>query len=115
MSTKGNSYACVKLRLSTISQNAGQTQEEIISLGIDEIRPADNEGKYIQPTEFKSWLDEGREVIVLDTRNDYELRVGTFENAETLISSHSEISNAVEELEYDKSTPVVMFCTGGIR
>ena len=56
-------------------------KKEIISLGIDEIRPADNEGKYIQPTEFKSWLDEGREVIVLDTRNDYELRVGTFENA----------------------------------
>ena len=58
----------------------------------------------------------GREVIVLDTRNDYELRVGTFENAVDLdIKSFRDFPNAVEELEYDKSTPVVMFCTGGIR
>ena len=91
-------------------------KKEIISLGIDEIRPADNEGRYIQPVDFKKWLDEGREVIVLDTRNDYELRVGTFENAVDLdIKSFKEFPDAVEELEYDKSTPVVMFCTGGIR
>ena len=48
---------------------------------MDEIRPVENEGDYINPSEFKSWLDEGKEVIVLDTRNDYELRVGSFENS----------------------------------
>ena len=91
-------------------------KREIISLGIDEIRPADNEANYIQPIEFKRWLDEGRDMIVLDTRNDYELRVGTFENAVDLdIKSFRDFPNAVEELGYDKSTPVVMFCTGGIR
>ena len=53
-------------------------------------------------------------MIILDTRNDYELRVGTFENAVDLdIKSFRDFPNAVEELEYDKSTPVVMFCTGG--
>ena len=54
-------------------------KNEIISLGLDHIRPAFT-GEEITPTEFKQWLDED-EVIVLDTRNDYECRVGTFENA----------------------------------
>ena len=91
-------------------------KKEIISLGVEEIKPAEHEGKYIQPLEFKTWLDDGREVVVLDTRNDYELRVGTFKNSVDLdIKSFRDFPNAVEELEYDKSTPVVMFCTGGIR
>ena len=91
-------------------------KNEIISLGMDEIRPVEKEAKYIDPNEFKRWLDEGKEVVVLDTRNDYELRVGTFENAVDLdIKSFREFPDAVKRLDYDKSTPVVMFCTGGIR
>jgi len=91
-------------------------KKEIISLGMDEIRPVEKEAKYIDPNEFKRWLDEGKEVVVLDTRNDYELRVGTFENAVDLdIKSFREFPDAVRRLDYDKSTPVVMFCTGGIR
>ena len=43
-------------------------KREIISLGIDEIRPVDDEANYIQPIEFMRWLDEGRDMIVLDTR-----------------------------------------------
>ena len=91
-------------------------KKEIISLGIDEVRPADYTGKYIEPMEFKKWLDEGREVTILDTRNDYELRVGTFENAIDLdIKTFRDFPKAVQNLQQDKSTPVVMFCTGGIR
>jgi len=91
-------------------------KKEIISLGADEIRPAEHEGKYIEPLEFKTWLDDGREVVVLDTRNDYELRVGTFNNSVDLdIKSFRDFPAAAKSLEYDKSTPVVMFCTGGIR
>ena len=91
-------------------------KKEIISLGMDEIRPVENEGNYINPSEFKTWLDEGKEVIVLDTRNDYEFRVGSFENSIDLdIKSFREFPEAVKRLDYDKSTPVVMFCTGGIR
>lgn len=91
-------------------------KKEIISLGLDEIKPAENRGSYIDPNVFKEWLDEGKEVLVLDTRNDYELRVGTFENAVGLdIKSFREFPDAVKGLDYDKSTPVVMFCTGGIR
>ena len=91
-------------------------KKEIISLGMDEIRPIERNGNFIEPTEFKQWLDEGREVMVLDTRNDYELRIGTFENAIDLdIKSFRQFPDAIKKLEQDKSTPLVMFCTGGIR
>ena len=91
-------------------------KNEIISLGMDEIRPSERTGQYIQPKEFKKWLDEGKEIIILDTRNDYELRVGTFENAIDLdIKSFREFPEASKKLDQDKTTPVVMFCTGGIR
>ena len=91
-------------------------KKEIISLGMDEISPAEYTGSYIEPAEFKRWLDEDREVIILDTRNDYELRVGTFENAVDLdIKSFREFPEAAKKMKQDKSTPVVMFCTGGIR
>ena len=91
-------------------------KKEIISLGMDEIKPAETPGNFIEPNEFKRWLDEERDVIILDTRNDYELRVGTFQNAIDLdIKSFREFPEAIKKLEQDKSTPVVMFCTGGIR
>ena len=56
-------------------------KKEIISMGMDEIRPAESTGEPIAPAEFKQWMDEGRDITVLDTRNDYEIRIGTFENA----------------------------------
>ena len=92
-------------------------KKEIISLGLDHIKPAEFTGEEITPTEFKEWLDEGKEVIVLDTRNDYECRVGTFENAMELdIESFRDFPRAVSEMPEElKDKPVVMFCTGGIR
>lgn len=56
-------------------------KNEIISVGLDHIRPADFTGEEIEPQAFKAMLDAGELVHVLDTRNDYELRVGTFEDA----------------------------------
>jgi predicted sulfurtransferase len=92
-------------------------KKEIISVGMDEIQPARFTGDEITPTEFKKWLDEGKQVAVLDTRNDYELRVGTFENAIDLdIKSFRDFPKATEPLlEELENTPIVMFCTGGIR
>ena len=92
-------------------------KQEIISIGMDEVKPAEFTGDTIAPTEFKQWLDEGKTVTVLDTRNDYEIRLGTFENALDLdITSFRAFPAAIEALPEDiKDTPVVMFCTGGIR
>ena len=92
-------------------------KKEIISLGMDDIRPAEFTGPYISPEEFKHMLDDGEEVVVLDTRNDYETRVGMFEGAVELdIASFREFPGAIEDLpdEY-RSKTVVMYCTGGIR
>ena len=91
-------------------------KKEIISMGMEEIKPAEFTGPAISPQEFKQWLDEGRDVTVLDTRNDYEIRLGTFENAVDFdISTFRAFPEAVANSTLDKQKPVVMFCTGGIR
>lgn len=56
-------------------------------------------------------------MIVLDTRNDFEITMGTFENAMDLNIEHfREFSDAVDLLPNDaKEKPIVTFCTGGIR
>ena len=50
-------------------------KNEIISMGMNEVKPAEFTGAMISPEEFKQWLDEGKEVTILDTRNDYEIRI----------------------------------------
>ena len=92
-------------------------KKEIFSLGLDHIKPAEMTGEEITPTAFKQLLDAGEEVIVLDTRNEYECRIGTFENAfEMNIRSFRDFPKAVSEMDEDlKDKQVVMFCTGGIR
>ena len=92
-------------------------KKEIISLGMDDIRPSEFTGPNIKPAQFQEILDKEEEVIVLDTRNDYEVRVGTFKNAIDLnIPSFRDFPEAVSKLPEDyKKKPIVMFCTGGIR
>ena len=92
-------------------------KREIISLGMDEIRPADFSGQRISPREFRKIVESDEDILVLDTRNDYEIRIGSFEGAVDLgISSFRDFPRALESLpeEYKEKT-VVMYCTGGIR
>lgn len=72
---------------------------------------------HLAPKTLKAWLDEGRDITLLDTRNDYEIAVGTFENAVTLPIHHfTQLPDAVTKLPEDAfNKPVVMFCTGGVR
>jgi predicted sulfurtransferase len=92
-------------------------KNEIISLGMPEISPADFTGEEITPQHLKAKLDADADVVVLDTRNEYEIRIGTFENAVDLnISSFRDFPNAIKNLpEEMKEKEIVMFCTGGIR
>ena len=92
-------------------------KSEIISVGLDHIRPADETGPEIEPQVFKAMLDRGEAVHVLDTRNDYELRLGTFDRSINLdIRTFRDFPEAVQRLpESMKDEPIVMFCTGGIR
>ena len=92
-------------------------KKEIISMGKDEIQPAKKTAPYISATDLKRWYDEGKDMVVLDTRNDYEVGLGTFDKAIDLnISTFRKFPEAVKALPDDvKKKPVVTFCTGGIR
>jgi predicted sulfurtransferase len=56
-------------------------KKEIIAFGIDGVVPAQKTSPKLSARELKRWLDEGRKVHLLDTRNDYEYDLGTFDNA----------------------------------
>lgn len=92
-------------------------KNEIIAFGIDGIDPLNAPSKKISPQELKQWLDEGRPVTLLDTRNDYEVRLGTFKNAVPIGVNHFRVfPEAVDKLAGTlPDQPIVMFCTGGIR
>lgn len=92
-------------------------KKEIISLGIPEIEPGKYTAPEIEPLELKQRLDEGKEIIFLDTRNDYEMRVGTFEGAiDPGIRTFRDFPEALTKLPEElKEKEVVIFCTGGIR
>ena len=74
----------------------------------------------ISPHTLDTWLDEHRNIALLDTRNDYEIESGTFEKAVHLDIKHfrhfkEAVRQALEQGELNKSQPMVTFCTGGIR
>lgn len=90
-------------------------KNEIITMRRPEVRPDLKTAPDISPQDFKKWLDENRDITVLDTRNEYEVRFGTFKNAVNLhIDDFSEFPEAAEK-NVTRDKPIVMFCTGGIR
>jgi len=92
-------------------------KREIIPMRRPEINPALAPAPRLSPQELKRWLDEGREVVLLDTRNQFEVDLGTFENTLSLgLKSFGDFPQASAQLdEAFKDKPVVTFCTGGIR
>ena len=89
-------------------------KKEIITLRQPDVDVTKARSPSITPEEFQQWLNEKRDMTVLDTRNDYEVRFGTFNNAVNLhLNDFSEFPTTVEAI--DKNKPIVMFCTGGIR
>ena len=96
-------------------------KKALIPFGKDgeiDINPAKKTGKHLKSTELKKWLDAGDpNVVLVDTRNDYEIKKGTFKNAQNWGLRHfrdfpEEMKKRQKDLEGKK---VVMFCTGGIR
>ncbi len=92
-------------------------KKEIISLGRKDINPRELTGERISPQDLKNLLDNKEDVLVLDTRNEYETRVGKFENAIDLnLNTFRDFPEAIESLpEEYKDKQIVMYCTGGIR
>ena len=99
-------------------------KREIVTLGVPDVHPALMAGQYVKPADWNQLLDDP-EVVLVDTRNDYEVAIGTFKGAvNPATSSFSEFPNWVARemreggklAEADGKKPkVAMFCTGGIR
>jgi len=89
---------------------------EIVTLGLPEVNPAEKVGTYVKPEDWND-LISNPEVTVIDTRNDYEVTIGTFKGAE---NPQTQIFRDFPEyvqkhLDTNKHKKVAMFCTGGIR
>jgi UPF0176 protein len=92
-------------------------KREIVSMRRPEINPCAASSPRLAPQELKRWLDQGREIALLDTRNQFEVDLGSFEHALALgLKSFSDFPRATQALPQAlKHRPVVTFCTGGIR
>ena len=91
-------------------------KKEIVTLGQPDISPTKTVGTYVDPQDWNQVISDP-DVMVIDTRNTYEVNIGTFQgatNPET--DSFREFSDyAAEQLDPTKHKKVAMFCTGGIR
>ncbi|RUO39790.1 hypothetical protein CWE15_08505 [Aliidiomarina taiwanensis] len=91
-------------------------KKEIVTLGVDWVDPKNSVGTYVPATEWNQLIQDP-DVLLIDTRNDYEVAVGTFEGAvDPKTVSFREFPEYVEQhLDTKKHKKVAMFCTGGIR
>lgn len=92
-------------------------KREIISFGQEGIDPNQYTSKRVTAKELQEWLRQGKEVVLLDTRNVYEVQLGTFRNAVDFGISHFKEfpEKAREFVEANRDKTIVSFCTGGIR
>ena len=93
-----------------------KVKKEIVALGLPEIDPAAVVGTYIEPEEWDAFISE-KEVITIDTRNDFEVNLGTFEGSvNPKTTSFHEFSRWWKDKSKAlKNKKIAMFCTGGIR
>ncbi len=91
-------------------------KKEIVTMGVEGIDPKRVVGTYVKPKQWNQLISEP-DVLLVDTRNDYEVRVGTFKNAvNPKTDSFREFPEYVKtHLDPKKHKKVAMFCTGGIR
>lgn len=91
-------------------------KKEIVTMRVDNLKPNEQRAKYLLPKEWHELIQQP-DVIILDTRNDYEYHIGTFRNAinpQTI--SFKEFPAFCEQYREEwKDKIIAMFCTGGIR
>lgn len=95
-------------------------KKEIVTLGVPDLKTAEMVGKYVPPAEWNDLIN-APDVVLIDTRNDYEVGIGTFKNA---INPKTDSFSQFPEWVAEQRKPggvlagnprVAMFCTGGIR
>jgi UPF0176 protein len=102
----GNPFRRMKVRL----------KKEIITMAAPEADPTKLVGTYVEPQDWNALIADP-EVVLIDTRNDYETKVGIFKgaidpNIETFTQFKDFVANEMDPAKHKK---VAMFCTGGIR
>lgn len=91
-------------------------KKEIVTMGVEDIDPNQIVGTYVKPEDWNRLISDP-EVLLIDTRNEYEMAVGKFHNAiNPHTTSFREFPQYVEEnLNPSEHKKVAMYCTGGIR
>ena len=92
-------------------------KNEIVTLGVDGIDPSRDVGRYVDAAEWNALIGDPKTVII-DTRNDYEVKIGSFAGAlDPGTKSFSEFPDwfRAHRAEFGENPKVAMFCTGGIR
>ena len=91
-------------------------KKEIVTMGVEGIDPKRVVGTYVKPADWNALISDP-DVVLVDTRNDYEVNIGTFKGAlDPKTKTFREFPQYVKEnLDPAKNKKVAMFCTGGIR
>ena len=93
-------------------------KKEIVTIGLPEINPNNKVGTYVKPDDWNDLISDPN-VVVIDTRNKYETKIGSFQNAiDPETSSFREFPDWVKKFKSSKGNTnkkIAMFCTGGIR
>ena len=91
-------------------------KKEIVTMGVAGIDPNQRVGTYVEPRDWNDLIDDP-EVLLIDTRNDYEVGIGTFRGAlDPHTTNFREFPGYVRsQLDPSRQRKVAMFCTGGIR
>jgi UPF0176 protein len=91
-------------------------KKEIVTMGVEGIDPRQVVGTYVKPQDWNDLISDP-EVLVVDTRNDYEVEIGTFKHAvDPKTTSFREFPEwANKNIDRAKTKKIAMFCTGGIR
>jgi UPF0176 protein len=89
---------------------------EIITFGVSQANPHKQVGTYVTPQEWNKIISDP-EVTVVDTRNEYEFKIGTFKRAQNPhLDSFNQFPDYIQHnLKPEKNQKIAMFCTGGIR
>ncbi len=91
-------------------------REEIVTTGIPEVMPPDGKNYHLSPAEWNKVIKEEKDYVMIDTRNWYEYKIGTFSGAlNPDIEKFTEFPEYIEEQGISKEKKMLIFCTGGIR
>lgn len=108
--SEGTGHAFPKLSI--------KVRPEIVAthLGEDDVDPTKTTGKYIHAEELHAWIHSGKEFVIVDMRNDYEVQVGKFENSIFPdFNNFRDLKEKISVLDSLKDKTIVTVCTGGVR